>query len=180
MKKSACLSMSEPVKKKRIRSSDLLKSSRCVGESKYDFSKVIQLKGAAGRSVSKKGRPEGITSTSISSQETSSTSTIPAIEDATCPTTNMTNTIAHEPDIELVQELTICIWCINDTTITVPRKPSNKPAHTPRKTQESTKICVTRENKNKRDRYSRKTTQIKLHLIRNLTGLYDHRRRREN
>lgn len=64
---------------------------------------IIQLKGAAGRDVSKKGRPEGITSTSISSQETSSTGTIPAIKDATFPTTDMTSTIAHEQDLELVQ-----------------------------------------------------------------------------
>ncbi|XP_071166807.1 uncharacterized protein [Mytilus edulis] len=74
--------MSEPVKKKRIRSSDLVKSARCFGESKYDFSKIIKLKGATGRDVSKKGRPEGITSTASHVQETSSTSMIVANEDA--------------------------------------------------------------------------------------------------
>ncbi|CAG2236055.1 unnamed protein product [Mytilus edulis] len=67
---------------KRIRSSDLVKSARCVGESKYDFSKIIKLKGATGRDVSKKGRPEGITSTASHVQETSSTSMIVANEDA--------------------------------------------------------------------------------------------------
>ena len=67
---------------KRIRSSDLVKSARCFGESKYDFSKIIKLKGATGRDVSKKGRPEGITSTASHVQETSSTSMIVANEDA--------------------------------------------------------------------------------------------------
>ena len=46
--------------RKRKRAADILKSSRSVGESKYDFSKILKLKGENGRDVSKKGRPEGI------------------------------------------------------------------------------------------------------------------------
>lgn len=75
----------------------------------------------------------------------------------------------------LLINISVMFLYLQPTRITGKALPTLFTAHTPRKTQESTKICVTRENKNKRDRYSRKTTQIKLHLIRNLTGLYNHR-----
>ncbi|KAL3868428.1 hypothetical protein ACJMK2_041236 [Sinanodonta woodiana] len=47
---------------KRIRASDLMKKCCHAGEGKYDFSKIVALKGGSGRDVTKKGRPPGITS----------------------------------------------------------------------------------------------------------------------
>jgi hypothetical protein len=52
----------------RIRSSDLRKGSRFLGRRKYDFRKVVDLKGE--RDATRKGRPEGV----ISSNPLQSTS----------------------------------------------------------------------------------------------------------
>lgn len=65
--------MSEPVVKKgRVRSLDLKKPMRTGSESKYNFKRVLELKGDGSRDSRKKGRPPGIVSSKAPSSHLAS------------------------------------------------------------------------------------------------------------